>query len=90
MAGRKEEYKDSSRGVPESLANPHYGKLCREIKKIVEEIGKLKGKKKRENLPKLIELIEERKALLKMRNVTPSIIPNPIYKRLEYVRYADD
>lgn len=77
-----------NRGLKKNLVNPKYGRLSGRI-----ALLKTKWEKFRRDGnvdPKGKEIRKELRKLLKERRRIPTIIPNPLYRKYCYARFADD
>ena len=86
MAERQMQINEKMKQIKPSLNNPEYCKISRLINKLTK-IRELLGPK---GWIKQRDLRKDLKSLLSLRRFSKSTFPNPDYRRLEYVRYADD
>lgn len=86
MAERQKQINKQVTNVKPSLPNPMYDKLTRRINALMKSRVELGT----QGLYRPSDLQKEMRKLLSARKKIKSDFPNPQYRRLEYVRYADD
>jgi retron-type reverse transcriptase len=74
----------NSSGHKPTTSNKQYGKLTKEISQVRETLRKSNSKNEKILLRKSLKLV------LSQRNCLKSVLPNPEYTKIKYVRYADD